>query len=301
MTRIVEVLPDVSGIDRAFAYEVPDEPLGQDQRRLDRSGGSPRAARPGMGRRGGRASARDRAAARGRGRLLRSSAGGRRARALGGVALRRPAAAGARGGVSSKARAPAGAGAGDGPGPGPADAGLAGRSPNDAGAADAGRPRARDRSSHPAGSRLSIRRPAAAAGGAPSSCRRGGSRRHRRPRPADLLVLAASRADAATLANRLVRSGHAVALQPEAWAEAASGGPIVVGTRGAVLAPVNGPSAIVVLDAHADSYQEERVPTWEAAVVAEERARRSRRPLPVGEPLPDSGPARFPPARHVVP
>ena len=54
-------------------------------------------------------------------------------------------------------------------------------------------------------------------------------------RDGDVLALAASRADAVTLANRLERSGHAVALQPEAWAEAASGGRVVVGAafRGA--------------------------------------------------------------------
>jgi primosomal protein N' (replication factor Y) len=102
----------------------------------------------------------------------------------------------------------------------------------------------------------------------------------------DLLVLAASSADAATLANRLVRSGHAVALQPEAWAEAASGGRIVVGTRSAVLSPLARPSAIVVLDAHADSYQEERVPTWEAAVVANERAARAGVPCVLVSPCP---------------
>jgi primosomal protein N' (replication factor Y) len=94
----------------------------------------------------------------------------------------------------------------------------------------------------------------------------------------DLLVLAASRNDALTLASRLERAGHLVALQPEAWAAAASGGRVVVGTRSAVLAPVVGPSAVVVLDAHADSYQEERVPTWEAAVLAVERARRAGAP-----------------------
>lgn len=91
----------------------------------------------------------------------------------------------------------------------------------------------------------------------------------------DVLVLAASRADAVTLAARLERSGHAVALQPEAWAEATSGGRIVVGARSAVLAPVAGLRAVVVLDAHSDSYQEERVPTWEAPVLAGERARRA--------------------------
>lgn len=93
--------------------------------------------------------------------------------------------------------------------------------------------------------------------------------------PGDLLVLAASRSDAVTLAARLGRAGRAVALQPEAWAEAAAGGRVVVGTRSAVLAPCGQLSAIVVLDAHADAYQEERVPTWEAVVLANERARRA--------------------------
>ena len=96
--------------------------------------------------------------------------------------------------------------------------------------------------------------------------------------PGDLLVLAASRGDAQTLASRLERSGHRVALQPDAWAEAAAGGCIVVGTRSAVLAPLRALSAVVVLDAHADSYQEERVPTWEAGVLAEQRARRAAVP-----------------------
>ncbi len=97
-------------------------------------------------------------------------------------------------------------------------------------------------------------------------------------RDGDVLALVASRADAVTLANRLERSGHAAALQPEAWAEAASGGRIVVGARSAVLSPVAGLRAVVVLDAHADSYREERVPTWEAAVLAGERARRAGAP-----------------------
>jgi primosomal protein N' (replication factor Y) len=94
----------------------------------------------------------------------------------------------------------------------------------------------------------------------------------------DVLVLAASRADAVILAKRLERSGHAVAIQPEAWPEAAAGGRIVVGARSAVLSPVARLRAVVVLDAHSDSYQEERVPTWEAAVLAGERARRAAVP-----------------------
>lgn len=102
----------------------------------------------------------------------------------------------------------------------------------------------------------------------------------------DLLVLAASRNDASTLANRLQRSGHKVALQPDQWAKAASGGRTVVGTRGAVLSPVARLSAVVVLDAHADSYQEERVPTWEAVVLATERARRDAVPCLLVSPCP---------------
>ena len=91
----------------------------------------------------------------------------------------------------------------------------------------------------------------------------------------DLLVLAPSKNDASILASRLERARHPVALQPEDWAAAASGGRVVVGTRSAVLSRLSGLSAIVVLDAHADSYQEQRVPTWEATVLAEERARRA--------------------------
>ena len=105
-------------------------------------------------------------------------------------------------------------------------------------------------------------------------------------RAGDVLVLAASRADAVTLASRLERAGHAVALQPEAWSQAASGGRIVVGARSAVLSPVARLRAVVVLDAHADSYQEERVPTWEATVLASERARRSGVPCLLVSPCP---------------
>jgi primosomal protein N' (replication factor Y) len=104
--------------------------------------------------------------------------------------------------------------------------------------------------------------------------------------PGDLLVLAATSRDAATLAGRLERLGHRVALQPEAWAAAAAGGRVVVGTRSAVLAPVGGLSGLVVLDAHADSYQEERVPTWEAVVLADERARRENVPCLLVSPCP---------------
>ena len=77
-----------------------------------------------------------------------------------------------------------------------------------------------------------------------------------------------------------------MAQQPEAWSQAASGGRIVVGARSAVLAPVARLRALVVLDAHADSYQEERVPTWEATVLGSERARREGVPCLLVSPCP---------------
>ena len=117
----------------------------------------------------------------------------------------------------------------------------------------------------------------------------------------DVLVLAASRADAVTLATRLERSGHAVALQPEAWAEAASGGRIVVGARSAVLAPVAGLRAVVVLDAHSDSYQEEARSHLGSPGARGRACPACRRPVPVGERLPDARASGRPAARHVVP
>ena len=108
MTRIVEVLPDVSGIDRTFAYEVPDELSAQDRASAPSSGWSCTDGACGDGSSPRRVDPPgDRAAVRGRGGLLRSAARGRRARPLGGVALCRPAAAGARRGVASPARASA--------------------------------------------------------------------------------------------------------------------------------------------------------------------------------------------------
>ncbi|HWD24054.1 MAG TPA: hypothetical protein VG368_01200 [Acidimicrobiales bacterium] len=91
----------------------------------------------------------------------------------------------------------------------------------------------------------------------------------------DLLVLAPEHRDARTLVERLGRAGVAAALVPEQWPAAAAGGSVVVGTRRAALAPVRDLGAIVVLDSHAESYIEERAPTANATVIATERARRA--------------------------
>jgi primosomal protein N' (replication factor Y) len=102
----------------------------------------------------------------------------------------------------------------------------------------------------------------------------------------DALVLCPSVDDAALLAARLRRAGVPVALVPRDWARAAAGGCVVVGARAGAWAPVPGLSAVVVLDAHDEVYQEERAPTWNAWQVAAERARRAGVPCVLVTPCP---------------
>lgn len=89
------------------------------------------------------------------------------------------------------------------------------------------------------------------------------------------LVLHPAVGGAAALARRLAREGLRTALWPEQWAAAASGVDVVVGTRAAAWARLPGLEAIVVLDEHDESFQEERAPTWHARDVLMERAARS--------------------------
>ncbi len=88
------------------------------------------------------------------------------------------------------------------------------------------------------------------------------------------IVVTPSTVMAEALARRLRRSGFPVALLPQDWAAAASGGRIVVGARAAVFAPISRPGIIVVIDEHDESMKEERTPAWHARDVAIERARR---------------------------
>ncbi|MEQ1702191.1 MAG: hypothetical protein ABMA25_18925, partial [Ilumatobacteraceae bacterium] len=76
------------------------------------------------------------------------------------------------------------------------------------------------------------------------------------------------------IANRLRKTGLAVALLPDEWAAAAAGVDVVVGGRSAVWAPCPGLHSIVVLDEHDEALQEERTPTWHARDVAVRRAER---------------------------
>ncbi|MHB8243986.1 MAG: primosomal protein N' family DNA-binding protein [Acidimicrobiales bacterium] len=102
---------------------------------------------------------------------------------------------------------------------------------------------------------------------------------------ASALVLVESREDVGRLSLWLRRSGWPVATYPEQWADTASPGRVVIGTRNAALAPLT-PSVTLVLDAHSDAYRAERVPTFDAREIAAERARRCGTPVVFVTPCP---------------
>jgi primosomal protein N' (replication factor Y) len=97
--------------------------------------------------------------------------------------------------------------------------------------------------------------------------------------PIVVVVPAVSRA--AVLAGRLRRAGAAVAVVPEDWAQARAGAAVVVGARAAAWAPCPRLAGIVVVDGHDEALGQEQAPTWHAATVAAERARRARVPCVV--------------------
>jgi primosomal protein N' (replication factor Y) len=96
-----------------------------------------------------------------------------------------------------------------------------------------------------------------------------------------LLVVVPSASRAAVLARRLRQAGGEVAVAPEDWAQARAGAAVVVGTRAAAWAPCPGLAAVVVVDGHDEALAQEPAPTWHAATVAAERARRARVPCVV--------------------
>ncbi|HTW98278.1 MAG TPA: hypothetical protein VMD59_05840, partial [Acidimicrobiales bacterium] len=95
------------------------------------------------------------------------------------------------------------------------------------------------------------------------------------PAGAGVLVLVPERRDVEVLSRLLTRRGLPVASLPEDWAAAAAGGRLVVAARAGAFAPTADLRAVVVLDAHDESYRETRAPTWSAPVVLLERARRA--------------------------
>lgn len=103
---------------------------------------------------------------------------------------------------------------------------------------------------------------------------------------AGVLVLVPEAADVGAAATQLRATGLPVAVLPADWARARAGGCAVVGTRAAAWAPLPSLAAVVVLDAHEDTYVEQRAPTWSAWVVAAERARRDGAPCALVTPCP---------------
>ncbi|MEM7271557.1 MAG: hypothetical protein AAF547_00630 [Actinomycetota bacterium] len=99
------------------------------------------------------------------------------------------------------------------------------------------------------------------------------------------LVVVPGVGPAKRVGSRLARAGCRVHHQPTGWAGGPGGG-VVVGSRSAVWAPTAPLDAVVVLDEHDESLQEERVPTWHARDVAVERARRAGVPCVLVSPAP---------------
>ena len=95
------------------------------------------------------------------------------------------------------------------------------------------------------------------------------------------LVVTPSLQMAAALGRRLDAAGVGCAVVPRQWAQAAAGAPVVIGARGAAWAPCPSVVAVVVLDGHDEGLQQEQAPTWNAWVVAAERARRAGVPCVV--------------------
>jgi primosomal protein N' (replication factor Y) len=101
-----------------------------------------------------------------------------------------------------------------------------------------------------------------------------------------VLVVAPTQAHATAVGGALRRAGLPTATLPTGWALARTGRACVVGARAAAWAPIARPCAVVVLDEHDETLQEERAPTWNARDVAVERARRLGVPCLLVSPVP---------------
>ncbi len=118
------------------------------------------------------------------------------------------------------------------------------------------------------------------------------------------LVLAPQVRTANHLARSLSRAGSTVARWPEGFSLAAAGHN-VVGGRTAVWAPLPALAAVVVIDEHDETLQNESSPTWHAREVAMERGRRAGVPVLLVSPCPslealDAAAVDGAPTAHVV-
>jgi primosomal protein N' (replication factor Y) len=101
-----------------------------------------------------------------------------------------------------------------------------------------------------------------------------------------ILVVGPAAATVRRLGLRLRRAGLPIALMPDDWAAARAGASTVLGTRAAAWSPIPRPSAVVVLDEHDESLQQEQAPTWNARDVLAERALRADVPCLLVSPTP---------------
>jgi len=101
-----------------------------------------------------------------------------------------------------------------------------------------------------------------------------------------VLVIAPRLGMARRAGLRLRRAGLPVAVLPDDWSLARAGWASAFGARAAAWAPIARPAAIVVLDEHDESLQQEQSPTWHARDVALERARRLDIPCVLVSPTP---------------
>jgi len=108
-----------------------------------------------------------------------------------------------------------------------------------------------------------------------------------RSRPAkSLLVLVPEHRDVETLARHLRQRSYPCATLPDEYQIALDDVAVVIGTRNAAFARVADLGGILVLDIHAESFTAQRAPTWNAAVIARQRARLCSIPLIMTSPCP---------------
>lgn len=98
-------------------------------------------------------------------------------------------------------------------------------------------------------------------------------------RAGSLLILVPTESWAARLRGRLEQRGCAVASGEGEWDRMRAGWPVVVGPRGAALAPVPRVSGVVIIDADDESYRSQASPTWDATTMLRERCQRDDAPL----------------------
>ena len=108
-----------------------------------------------------------------------------------------------------------------------------------------------------------------------------------------VLVVTPTLGRASAVRAALRGNGLTVAMHPDEWPSVAGGVDVAVGARSAVFASVPGLSSVVVVDEHDDALQESRNPTWHARDVAVERARRAEIPCFLLSPIPSVAAIEF--------